>query len=288
MRGSYRSRRAEEEEESAFISMTDMTVSFLFIIMILLAYFATQITKTGSDAKAAISKQAALTQEVEKLRRLLAAKENNPIEKYNFNAAEARGKLLERIKKRISEIDKSIDVSISKNRDALEFKGDGLFASGSEIPTTIGRHKMELISSVLKEELRCYSLGDQSLLASGCNPKIAMIDALQVEGHTDNTGNDALNMELSSRRGSSVYGILSTTAPELLTFKNLKDQPILSVAGYGKGRPIRGNETEQGKDSNRRIDLRFIMFSPTVESFIPYRLEDLPKLKEILTSETAN
>lgn len=41
MRGGTRSRKVEEEE-SSFVSMTDMTVSFLFIVMILLAFFASQ------------------------------------------------------------------------------------------------------------------------------------------------------------------------------------------------------------------------------------------------------
>ncbi len=39
---SERRRRQEEEGESAFVSMTDLTVSFLFIILVLLAFFATQ------------------------------------------------------------------------------------------------------------------------------------------------------------------------------------------------------------------------------------------------------
>ena len=38
-----RRRHAEEEGESAFVSMTDLTVSFLFILLVLLAFFATQI-----------------------------------------------------------------------------------------------------------------------------------------------------------------------------------------------------------------------------------------------------
>ncbi|MCY4320547.1 MAG: OmpA family protein [Alphaproteobacteria bacterium] len=37
-----RRRRGEEEGESVFVSMTDLTVSFLFILLILLAFFATQ------------------------------------------------------------------------------------------------------------------------------------------------------------------------------------------------------------------------------------------------------
>lgn len=43
MRGStVRRRHEDEEEESSFVSMTDMTVGFLFIVILLLAYFASQ------------------------------------------------------------------------------------------------------------------------------------------------------------------------------------------------------------------------------------------------------
>ena len=43
MRGSSRRRHEEHEAESVLVSMTDMTVSFLLIVMILLAFFANQI-----------------------------------------------------------------------------------------------------------------------------------------------------------------------------------------------------------------------------------------------------
>ena len=46
MRSLARVSREEEEEESVFVPMTDMTVSFLFILMLLLAFFAVQITDT--------------------------------------------------------------------------------------------------------------------------------------------------------------------------------------------------------------------------------------------------
>ena len=41
MRRLERNRARGEEEESVFVTMTDMTISFLLIIMILLAFFAT-------------------------------------------------------------------------------------------------------------------------------------------------------------------------------------------------------------------------------------------------------
>lgn len=354
MRPRHRVRRSEEEEESAFISMTDMTVSFLFIIMILLAFFATQIAPKNTvpedlyekvrkgledrdrqvqsllrqlevyrikgdqavpwlqaererllarvaelEAQASAVRSALriapgadlvreatlLREEIERLHRLLDSRLTNPIERYNARISEFRGQVLERMQKRIKTADKSIEVSVNRNRDALEFKGDGLFGSGSDVPSAAGRKKMEVIAGILKEELRCVSLGDRSTLAASCNPAIALVDALQVEGHTDNTGADAFNMDLSSRRGSSIYTIMANGTPELLGFRNLRGQPILSVAGYGKGRPIRDNDSDQARDANRRIDLRFIMFSPTEEQFVPQRIEDLPSLRDRLTTE---
>lgn len=52
MRGSSRRRQHEDEEESAFVSMTDLTVSFLFIIMILLAYSASKMSSSQAVPKA--------------------------------------------------------------------------------------------------------------------------------------------------------------------------------------------------------------------------------------------
>ncbi len=51
MRAQAKQVRHEEEEESAFVSMTDMTVGFLFIIMILLAFFASQMRDPDAVSK---------------------------------------------------------------------------------------------------------------------------------------------------------------------------------------------------------------------------------------------
>jgi len=299
MRGGFRARGAEDEEESAFISMTDMTVGFLFVIMILLAFFATQIAPRDTVPRSEYEKileesrkwEQQLTSlsgdaaELQRLRRQLAARNSNPIERYNFRVAKLRGDLLEGIQRRIKEADPSIEVEISRNRDALEFKGDGLFPSGTNMPTAAGKHKMEVIAGLLKQDISCFALGEHANPAKNCNPALALIDSIQVEGHTDSSGPDVMNMELSSRRGSSIYTIMATSAPELLSFLNLRGQPVLSVAGYGKGRPIADNSTSLGRDANRRIDLRFIMFSPTEERFVPQTVEDIPSLTHLLANE---
>lgn len=48
MRGLVRRRTQEDEEESVFVTMTDMTISFLLIVMILLAFFATQLSSNDT------------------------------------------------------------------------------------------------------------------------------------------------------------------------------------------------------------------------------------------------
>nr|WP_272211137.1 hypothetical protein [Marinicella sp. W31]MDC2877022.1 hypothetical protein [Marinicella sp. W31] len=86
--------------------MTDMTVSFLFIVLILLAFFATQVAPQEKDQvvprtihDAALDQLAErqreivlLKNEVERLRRLVPqSTDTNPIETYNTNVAASRG-----------------------------------------------------------------------------------------------------------------------------------------------------------------------------------------------------
>jgi hypothetical protein len=54
----------------------------------------------------------------------------------------------------------------------------------------------------------------------------------------------------------------------LANFRNLDKEPVLSVAAYGEQRPIVLNSDEIGRDRNRRIDVRFVMWIPkSVESY---------------------
>ena len=69
---------------------------------------------------------------------------------------------------------------------------------------------------------------------------------LRIEGHTDNRGTAATNLELSKRRVMAVARFLvsSGVAPERL-------KPY----GYGESRPRAGNATEAGRERNRRIEI---------------------------------
>jgi len=69
---------------------------------------------------------------------------------------------------------------------------------------------------------------------------------MQVEGHTDNTGDAGKNQLLSEQRAAAVANFL---VEQGLPPSNL------SSVGYGESRPIEPNTTRAGRDRNRRVDL---------------------------------
>ena len=68
-----------------------------------------------------------------------------------------------------------------------------------------------------------------------------------VEGHTDGVGSDGLNLKLSERRAQSVVHYLAEH------FKI--DEGRLQAVGYGKRKPIADNDTEEGRQKNRRVQV---------------------------------
>jgi outer membrane protein OmpA-like peptidoglycan-associated protein len=72
---------------------------------------------------------------------------------------------------------------------------------------------------------------------------------IQVSGHTDNIGSDPYNDDLSSKRANSVI--------EYLITKGIAGER-LQVVGYGSRMPIDSNNTEDGRQRNRRIEMKII------------------------------
>ena len=67
---------------------------------------------------------------------------------------------------------------------------------------------------------------------------------LDIEGHTDDRGNDATNLQLSDDRARTCY--------EYLIVRGI-DPVRLSARGYGESRPIASNATKTGRSENRRV-----------------------------------
>jgi outer membrane protein OmpA-like peptidoglycan-associated protein len=67
-----------------------------------------------------------------------------------------------------------------------------------------------------------------------------------LEGHTDNSGSDEHNLELSRLRSQSVANYLASLQVNPSRF---------TIMGYGEAQPIATNDTDQGRQANRRVDL---------------------------------
>ena len=70
---------------------------------------------------------------------------------------------------------------------------------------------------------------------------------VEIGGHTDNMGSDDYNQKLSENRAKAVYDyfVQHGVAAERLSYK-----------GYGESRPIATNETSEGRQANRRVELQ--------------------------------
>lgn len=72
---------------------------------------------------------------------------------------------------------------------------------------------------------------------------------IRIAGHTDSTGSDSYNQTLSERRANSVSSILMSqgiTAGRLF------------ATGYGERYPIASNDSEAGRQQNRRVELELV------------------------------
>jgi len=123
-------------------------------------------------------------------------------------------------------------VEISANKISINFSDPILFEEGSDQLKTSSYPHLHRLTEVFKD----------------------LPNPIQIEGHTDNRplGRNLRfksNWELSSARAFSVlqFFIKEGVAPEKL-----------SAVGYGEFKPIKSNDTPEGRAANRRIEINII------------------------------
>ena len=72
---------------------------------------------------------------------------------------------------------------------------------------------------------------------------------VEVSGHTDNVGSEAVNQRISEQRAQNVASYLIGQGLQRERFE---------VAGYNFRHPVADNSTEQGRALNRRVEIRLI------------------------------
>jgi outer membrane protein OmpA-like peptidoglycan-associated protein len=96
-----------------------------------------------------------------------------------------------------------------------------------------GRSELSKAVTTIKEKLQGYDLDQRQIT---------------VLGHTDSVGSDAYNQRLSEARAVSVADFIVEEGV---------DPRIIRARGLGESEPMAGNETEDGRQQNRRVEIEY-------------------------------
>ena len=77
---------------------------------------------------------------------------------------------------------------------------------------------------------------------------------LDVYGHTDSTGNDAINIPLSQDRANSVADYLASRGVQ---------RARMGTQGFGASQPVASNATPDGRQQNRRVEIKIVPIGDT-------------------------
>ncbi|WP_372612465.1 OmpA family protein [Aquicoccus sp.] len=144
--------------------------------------------------------------------------------------------------------------------EAIQAERKISFEPGSDTIDTGARETLDEIADILKE----------------CGPI-----HLEIAGHTDSQGREVMNQQLSQARAQSVLNGLRERRVLTSTF---------SAVGYGETQPIADNDTEEGREANRRIEFRIASPETTEEMGIPPLIieQDINADPETETDDTAS
>jgi OOP family OmpA-OmpF porin len=98
--------------------------------------------------------------------------------------------------------------------------------------------------------LNSAALSDAGMATlGGITGQIQQRDRLEVQGFTDSTGDDGYNIGLSQRRAGVVVRYLVSQGVDLFR---------ITVIGLGEASPTADNSTREGREQNRRVEVRLL------------------------------
>ncbi|HXG17818.1 MAG TPA: OmpA family protein [Methylomirabilota bacterium] len=107
-------------------------------------------------------------------------------------------------------------------------------------------------------ELSPEAKKDLDQLGEALNSPYLSPYCFRIEGHTDSVGGDAYNQALSVRRANSVVRYLAD-------HQHVDETRLLPV-GYGETHPVASNDTEEGRQKNRRAQVANLDVGPSANN----------------------
>jgi len=177
---------------------------------------ARQKQEADQAKAAAIAQQQALAQEAEKARQA-AAESDRLRQEAEKDKAELRARLLQQLNTILSTRDSA--------RGLIANMSDVLFKTGSFELLPGARERLAKVSGIVLAYPTLH---------------------LEVEGHTDSIGGDDYNQQLSEKRAQAVR--------DYLVQQGIAQESIVA-RGLGKSSPVASNDTPEGRQQNRRVEL---------------------------------
>lgn len=238
----------EDEEENYFVSLSDLMTGVLFVFVILTTALALhyhlkagELDKAQQEASKARSKAQQVQEALDALAKVLRERE------------QIRKDELQKLVSRLRE--QKLAVELDETNGILRLPGRLLFDASKAQLQPEGEKALSLLA---KEML--------PVVQKGCGESPLKWEAIYIEGHTDNIPIHEYfpsNWHLSSARAISTFTALLVAEPALAKQLNHQQKAVIGISGYGDQRPVADNSTDEGRQKNRRIDIRFVMAYPS-------------------------
>jgi outer membrane protein OmpA-like peptidoglycan-associated protein len=137
-----------------------------------------------------------------------------------------------------------MDVQEAKLRQKLEGTGVSVTRIGDNITLNMPSSITFALNSADLNSQFYNALNGVALVLKEYNKTV-----IEVAGHTDSSGSDQYNQQLSERRARSVASYL--------TSQGIQDSRLIPV-GAGEGHPVASNDSEQGRSANRRVEITLV------------------------------
>lgn len=257
----------ESEGDSYLASLSDLMVGMLFIFIIMLMAFALSYRSAEDDSSATVEALATMVDEVTRKTAFL--------EKGQALLTENKvmlDRMLEEIRRALAE--RKVDATVEEG-GVLRLRDSMPFASGDADLGPVAARTTAILAETLAGIMPCYSAtaAKRGRCPADSRP---ILEGVFIEGHTDNqpiSGKYRDNWVLSTARASNTYEAIKAAAPTLGQLRNGTGKVMFGVSGYGEERPVASNESNTSRALNRRIDLRFLLATPTPEQLERIRRE---------------
>jgi len=137
-----------------------------------------------------------------------------------------------------------MDVQEAKLRQQLEGTGVSVTRMGDNITLNMPSSITFALNSADLNAQFYNALNGVTMVLKEYNKTV-----IEVAGHTDSSGSDQYNMQLSERRAQSVASYLSS--------QGVQSSRLMTV-GAGETRPVASNDSEQGRTANRRVEMTIV------------------------------